>query len=238
MVVADGGGSEESGAQASRIALSTLAHLGIEGGKWNLRIDPMIAQEVIDRAEWFYELVARAVDEQSLLQPELAGMSTTMTLTFSAGDDLFFAHVGDSRAYLFREGALIQLTRDHTLDQRISERGRPLLVPSAPRRSGRMLTDAIGGGRGTPRVDVERVHLRNGDLILVCSDGLYRVVDDEHIAAVLAHPRQLADQCRILADLAFRHGGEDDVTALLAKYVIPSSPEEGHPTSSRFGIDP
>jgi protein phosphatase len=236
MVVADGGEFDEAGALASRIALSTLAHFAIHGD-WNLRIDPATAQEVINRAEWFYELVARVVDQQGVLNPELSDMCTTMTLTFSAGDDLFFAHVGNSRAYLFREGDLIQLTRDHTLDQQVSERRRPLLVPSATLRSRRMLADAIGGGRGAPRVDVERVHLRDGDVVLVCTDGLCRIVDDDRIAAVLAHPRQLIEQCRMLTDLALSLGGDDDVTALLAKYVIPDIPDAGR-TTSGAGIDP
>jgi protein phosphatase len=225
MMVADGGGIAGSGAQASRLALSTIAHLAVHTGRWNLRLDAQTAESIIERAEWLYDGAARAVDQQGLSTPALAGMATTLTTIFSAGNELFYAHVGNSRAYLFRDGELIQLTRDHTLDQRLSEVMGPVAVPRAPQHDLKnILTDAIGGGRGVPAVDVERFRLADNDIILLCTDGLTASLDDDTIADVLAHPRRLPDQCKLLIELASKSACSDDATALLARYHIPARP--------------
>ena len=121
MVVADGLGQDGAGGIASRVALSTLAHLGLEFGRWNLRIDGRTAAEVVERVEEFYQRTADAVNDQSRRTPALTGMGTTLTAAFSAGDDLFYAHVGHSRFYLFRGGDLLLLTRDQTLAQRLAD---------------------------------------------------------------------------------------------------------------------
>jgi protein phosphatase len=227
MVVADGGGAAGSGAHASRLAISTLAHMAVHYGRWNLRIDAETAESVIDRIEWFYESTARAVAQQGLTTPPLKGMQTTLTAAISAGDDLFFAHVGNSRAYLIREGEVTKLTRDHTLDQRILEANRPVPVPEGAHSLSQILTDAIGAGRGLPIVDVERIRLHDEDLVLLCTDGLTSVMDEETIVEVLSHPRRLNDQCQLLIELASKRGGDDDMTALVARYRIPNASSVG-----------
>ena len=119
MVVADGLGS--GGEAASRLAVSTLVHLALSFGRWHVRIDEPIAEEVMDRVDRFY----RAVDTTLLQagQESSRVLQTTLTAVVTAGSDLFFAHVGHSRAYLFRHDELIQLTRDHINDQeRLRER--------------------------------------------------------------------------------------------------------------------
>ena len=219
MLVADGVGPLGSGAVASRLAISTLAHLVLHFGNWNLRIDERTASDVIDRAEWFYHRTADAVSVRGQLEPLLAGMGTTLTATFSAGDDLFYAHVGHSRAYLYRDGELTLLTRDHTLAQRLVERQCPVPVEQVAQDLKHILTDALGGVGRVPDVDIERLGLRDNDCILLCTDGLTDVVDEESIADVLALPRRLDDQCQALVDLA--DNGDDDVTVLLASYHIP-----------------
>jgi PPM family protein phosphatase len=222
MLVADGVGPLGSGAMASRLAISTLAHLVLHFGKWNLRIDERTAADVIDRAEWFYHRTADALAARSHLEPLLAGMGTTLTATFSAGNDLFYAHVGHSRAYLFRDGQLILLTRDHTLAQRLVERQGPVPVEPVAQDLKHILTDALGGAGRTPEVDIERLKLWDNDCILLCTDGLTDVVDDEAIADALALPRQLDEQCQALIDLAGARDSNDDVTVLLASYRIPA----------------
>jgi PPM family protein phosphatase len=222
MLVADGVGPLGSGAVASRLAISTLAHLLLYFGNWNLRIDERTAADVTHRAEWFYHRTADALSAKSHLEPLLAGMGTTLTAVFSAGDDLFYAHVGHSRAYLFRDGQLILLTRDHTLAQRLVERHGPVPVEPVAQDLKHILTDALGGAGRTPEVDIERLKLWDNDCILLCTDGLTDVVDDEAIADALALPRQLDEQCQALTDLAVARRGNDDVTVLLANYRIPA----------------
>lgn len=220
LLVANGIGPHGSGAMAGRIAISTIAHLAVHNGHWNLRIDPETAESVMDRAVWFYERAALAIDRYSEDVPALEGMGTSISAAFSAGDELFYAHVGSSRLYLFREGELIQLTRDHTLDQRLNELGGPVPLPSGSRNLREVLTEVVGGGRVLPQVDVERLRLHNNDILLLCSQGLCDAIDDETIADVLAAIRQPNELAQRLTELAAtRDAG--DATALVAKYTIP-----------------
>ena len=101
MVVADGMGS--AGEAASRLAISTLVHLVIYFGKWNVRIDEPIADEMMDRAERFYRSVDSTLLQAGRDNPR--GLQTTLTAVYTAGTELFFAHVGHSRAYLFRDAS-------------------------------------------------------------------------------------------------------------------------------------
>src|SRR3954470_22283344 len=126
MVVADGVGETGGGEAASRLAIATLVYLVRYLGKWNLRVDETIAREIMARAERFYQHVDGTVAEQRRAGPGAVDQ-TTMTATFGAGRDLFFAHVGHSRAYLHRHGQLMRLTRDHTLVEHRSAR-----LPTAP----------------------------------------------------------------------------------------------------------
>jgi protein phosphatase len=149
-------------------------------------------------------------------------MGTTLTAVFTAGDDLFYAHVGHSRLYLFRDGELLLLTRDQTLAQRLVDRPLAGPVEMAGQDIGHILTDVIGG-RGRTQVDIEHLRLLDGDTLLLCTDGLTNVVDDERIAALIAGPRRLQEQCEALVALAGRVG-TDDITVLMATFRIPRGP--------------
>ena len=109
MVLADGAGGD--GEAASRLAVTTLSHLVVTFGRWNLRISEEIADEVVDRAERFYRSIDLTLSRTGRQNP--LGLRTTLTAVYTTGSELFFAHVGDSRAYLFRDGQLMQLTHDH-----------------------------------------------------------------------------------------------------------------------------
>jgi protein phosphatase len=223
MMVADGGGKFGSGGLASRVALSTLAHLAVYYGNWNLRVDNKTADMILERADWLYRRAAHAVDRYREAHPSLAGMSTTLTAVFSAGAEMFYAHIGHSRAYLFREGTLQQLTRDHTVDQQLSEASGPVAVPPGTQDLRQALTHVIGGASGPPAVDLDRLQLRDNDTVLVCTNGLTSVLDDTLIAEHLAQRRRLNDQARDLVDLALRKGA-GDATAVLATYHLPAFP--------------
>jgi len=232
MVVADGVGEAATGELASRIAIETLAALAVHFGKWNLRVDDRIAQEIMDRAERFYRDVDGTVTQLELGTE--ARPQTTLTAAFSAGADMFFAHVGHSRAYLLREGELLRLTRDHTLQGRRTPsvpQSAGHAVPGAPlaevsvyaRDLHHVLTNTIGmRGLIGPTIDLERFKLLNGDVVLVCTNGLTDVVDDAAIADLLSSAQPPAAQAEALTSLAVARGGEDDVTALVAHYHVPS----------------
>lgn len=223
MIVADGMGGFGGGEVASRLALTTLMELVLHFGKWNLRVfNDRIAQEIMGRAEWFYRHVDSAVMHQGLKGP-VPRLQTTLTATFSIGRDLFVAHVGHSRAYLFRDRTLMPLTHDHTISrQESSQASVAPLMNVAARDLKHVLTKTIGmSGAVGPEIDIERGQLADGDRVLVCTNGLTDMVDEAVVAEVLASDRSADDQCRVLVDLAMAAGGDDDVTALVALYHIP-----------------
>ena len=222
MLIADGIGGTGTGAVASRVALSTLAHLAVHYGRWNVRVDGRTAAEIIDRAEWYYRRVNDAVVERAKEDELLSGMATTLTATYSAGDDLFLAHVGHSRAYIFRDGELTQLTSDDTVANRLTQTpSRPMPVDRATEDLKHILTDTIGGASARPVVQAAHFRIWDGDCVMLCTDGLISQVGDERIAEILTLRRSLEEQCRTLVDLALRLGGPDNVTVLLAQYRVP-----------------
>jgi PPM family protein phosphatase len=223
MVVADGFGPAGGGEVASRLAIATLVHLVRHFGKWNLRVDHDVAREIMARAELFYRHVDSAVVHESLTGA-MPGLQTTLTATFGAGHDLFFAHVGHSRAYLFRENHLWRLTRDHTIGaSRPTSPLAPLVDVSATARDLKHIITNTIGMRGSvgPTIDLERLQLAADDVVLVCTNGLTDAVDERAISDVLASPAPPDDQCRQLVDLAVAAEAEDDVTALVAQYRFP-----------------
>ena len=223
-VVADGAGGGGAGAVASRLAVSTLAQLHLRFGKWNMRMDPETAAEIAERSEWFYQYTNDAVLKRRSLHRELARIATTLTAFYSVGTDLFVTHVGHSRCYLFRKGALTQLTIDHTLREHFATSRQPASVEQAMDDLQHVLTSVIGG-RTEPGVNIERFQLANDDCVLLCTNGLTDMVNDDAIADVLAARRTAGEQCDQLVDLALANGGEDNVTVILAHYrIAPPAP--------------
>ena len=221
MLVADGLGEGGGGAVASRVALSAIAHLAIHFGKWNVRIDPSVASEIFERAEWFYAQADAAIRARVHSTPELKGMTSALTVAYSAGTDLFVAHVGHTRAYQFRDGQLTRLTRDQTLEQHLADTRRPASVERRAQDLQHILTDAVGAAGAYPFVDVERFELRDGDCVLLCTNGLTDMLSDEEIGEILALRRQASELCDLLIDRANRAGGADNITVIVAEYRIP-----------------
>jgi protein phosphatase len=223
LLVADGVGGAVAGEVASRTAIQALVDLVIETPDWIMRLDEPLAQEVLQRMERRFQKVREVLVERARIDPALRGMATTMTVACTVGPDLLTAHVGDSRAYLCREGRLSRLTRDQTMAQSLADAGaiRPEEVATHPGRH--VLTSAIATRGAFVQVEVGRSRLRDGDQLLLCSDGLTEMVDEEAIAAVLRIPGPASDACRELVDLALQAGGEDNVTVVLGRYRIPEA---------------
>jgi protein phosphatase len=218
MLVADGSGA--SGEIASRLAITTLAQLLVNFGRWNVRIDESIAHEVMDRAKRFYRGVDSTLLQAGRDSPHR--LQTTLTAVFTAGTDLFFAHVGHSRAYLFRDNELLPLTRDHTVASERQAKATIVDVGDAARDLRHILTDVLGKeGAGGPKIDIERCGLLDSDVVLLCTNGLTDVADDSQIGNALRTHRTPDDQCSALVNLAVNSGSHDDVTAVVAHYRIP-----------------
>ncbi len=150
-------------------------------------------------------------------EPNLRGMGTTLTATIVMGRRLHVGHVGDSRAYLLRDGELVQLTRDHTLVAHLIEEGRITKEEAAihPQRS--VVTRAIGVDVDLD-VDTLTIDLRDGDQVMLCSDGLTGPVRDEQIKLTLNGDLSTQDAVSRLIALANQRGGPDNITVVLVRF--------------------
>lgn len=199
VMVADGMGGAVAGEVASSMAVETARHS--EGD---------LTERVLDANQAILDEVDR--------RPELRGMGTTLTL-FELGDDgvAHFAHVGDSRAYLLRERELTQLTEDHTVVNMYLRTGAiaPEEAANHPQRS--LITRAVGL---TPDLDVDtgNLTLEAGDRLLLCSDGVNGMIDDDEIAEALA-AESSEEAAWLLVEKANLAGGHDNITALVVDVV-------------------
>jgi protein phosphatase len=224
MLVADGMGGMAAGEVASRLAIQTLVQIVLEVPNWILLVDALSAPQLTARVSEYFREIDSEVSKQQAIDPNLAGMGTTMTLAYSLGAEAFIGHVGDSRAYLFREGNTQQLTQDHTHVQRLVSAGAISRQEAATHRLRGVLTQAIGGQSGQLRVEVHRLQLREGDRLLLCTDGLTDMVPESAIGEALARTVSAQQICQHLVDLALEAGGRDNVSVCLAHY---GTPEKG-----------
>jgi protein phosphatase len=220
LIVADGMGGAAAGEVASRMAISTLLKLILEVPDWILHFDAQSEKEAMHRADSYYRQVHEALAEHAVSDAKLAGMGTTMTLATVIGADGIVAHVGDSRAYLFREGELHQLTRDQTQAQLLLDTGVITEEEFAKHRYRHVLLQAIGGRGELVDVEIQRMRFRDGDQLMLCSDGLTDMVGDEAIAGVLARETTAQSACDALLRLAMEAGGKDNITVVLGRLSI------------------
>jgi protein phosphatase len=222
-LVADGVGGAAAGEVASRTAIQALVDLVIETPDWIMRLDEPLAQEVLQRMERRFQRVRDVLVEKARVDPALRGMATTMTVACSLGPDLLITHVGDSRAYIFRDGRLSRLTRDQTMAQSLADAGAITPEEAATHPARHVLTSAIATRGAFVQVEVRKSRLLDGDQLLLCSDGLTEMVDEKAISAVLRTAGPSSDACRRLVNLALQAGGEDNVTVVLSRYRIPEA---------------
>src|SRR5579862_2349176 len=206
--VADGMG----GAQAGEIA-SSLAAAAVSGGLNGEQVEPGDAER---RVVQLIQEANRRVHERATNDAAASGMGTTLTVALARNDDVVaIGHVGDSRAYLLRDGNLEQLTDDHSLVAELVRRGElsPEEAEVHPQRS--VITRALGTDPDVD-VDVFSVDGRSGDVFLLCSDGLSTMVDPDSIAELVQRNRgNLQAATRALIKAANDGGGEDNITAVL-----------------------
>ena len=221
ILVADGRGRRYAGAKASRMALSALAHLAIQYGKWHMRVDPGTAENIKQQAEFFARQTHDALYQAHLADSELSDLATSLTAVYIAGTDLFAMSVGTSKALLFHNDQLVRLTTDRTVHQWLgAAHARPSEdTPPDPLNTLGETTD------GQPDVPViEQVQLASGDRLLMCTNGLTDVVSQREIAEALASRRHPSEQCQELVDLALAAGSADDVTVVVADYNLRTRP--------------
>lgn len=204
------------------MAMILGTNLRLNHPKWILRVNEEEVREFRERAEQFVQIINEVIRDRAQIEPALAGMGTTATLTYSVGDTLFVLHVGDSRAYLFRRQDLRQLTDDHTVAQALVRAGQIEPEEVATHRMRHVLTNALGVSENV-KPDIHEHKLLDGDRLLVCTDGLTDMVDDEAIAAILQQHQDPQAACDALVEAALAAGGKDNVTVLVGNYSIPTA---------------
>lgn len=220
MLVADGMGGMAAGEVASRLALSTLIELIVDTTDWTLALKRnKDLMTVCDRMTRRFFQIDKILKEEAARDENLDGMGTTLTVAGMLGNDLVLGHVGDSRAYLLRGDTFKQLTTDHTLAQALIDAGVASFDDPASRSMRHVLTAAIGSLDERVEPQVQRFRLSPDDQLLLCTDGLTEMVEDELIARVLREAQSAQNACKTLIDLALSAGGTDNITVALARFT-------------------
>jgi len=213
LLVADGMGGHAAGELASAVAVATVADLDVH---------PPSGSELMNSLTDSIDSIGETINTIITEEPDLTGMGTTITGLYWLGSRVSIVHVGDSRAYLFRDNSLQQLTHDHTYVQTLVDAGRITEEQAAthPKRS--LLMRALDG-MNPVEADLSVREARVGDRYLLCSDGLSGVVDEALIAGSLTMSDPTGCVTR-LVDLALERGAPDNVTVVVAD-VIPADLE-------------
>ena len=212
--VADGMGGAQAGEVASRLAAAALKEGGAATGG-EQRIVSLIQE------------ANRRVYDRSTADPNVSGMGTTMTVALVEDGQVAFGHVGDSRAYLLRDGSLEQLTEDHSLVAELMRSGKlsPEEAEIHPQRS--VITRALGTD---PDVDVDTftIAAQAGDLFVLCSDGLTTMVPNDRILDLIErHRGDMEGALRSLVSAANKGGGEDNITVVAFEIVDTTLARDG-----------
>jgi len=221
-VVADGMGGAQAGEVASRIAIELFA----DGLDIDEAADP--AERLAARAEEANaEIHARAQDDA-----ELTGMGTTLTAAYVGPSEISIAHVGDSRAYRFHDGHLERLTHDHSLVEELIRQGQLTEAEAEEHPQRSIITRALGP---EPDVDVDMITLEgiDGDVYLLCSDGLTSMVQESEIERIIAKSRTLDAAGRELIAAANKAGGRDNITVILFRLEEVDGGAARQPTATR-----
>jgi PPM family protein phosphatase len=213
-MVADGMGGAAAGEIASAMATDLVLN-ELRAG-WVERPDSspeLFARAIKDAAK----TANSEINQYALSHPEYRGMGTTATIAGLLGDTLYVAQVGDSRGYLIREGEAVQITKDQSLMQKLVEAGE-ITEEEAERSDRRNIILQALGPETTIKVDLTHQHIRRGDTLVLCSDGLSTQLSRDEIAQIVSAEDDLTAACKHLIDRANEHGGPDNITAIVARF--------------------
>jgi protein phosphatase len=226
-VVADGMGGRAGGEKASAFAIESVESFVLESLKWFAECKGEEHDAVLNDFQSALLEASSRIRAEAAESPNLQGMGTTLTLAYRLNSMLFIAHAGDSRCYLFRHSTLHRLTRDHSLVEDWVRQG-VLSAQEATRHPLRhVITNALGGADRQVHVEVHKIHLEADDTVLLCSDGLTKMLSDENIAQVLQTETDPERACRELVAHANEEGGTDNITVVVAHFDDANEPARG-----------
>ena len=217
-LVADGMGGHRAGERASGLAVAAIEQFTLNSFRWFFGSDSPDAEKVLAQFQSAIRHADARILEEAAEHPELSGMGTTVTMAFHLGAQLCVIHVGDSRAYLYRDQELYQLTEDHTLMADMVRSGALRPDQVAEHRLRHTITNVVGGPELGVKVEGRALEVQGGDRLLLCSDGLTEMVTNEAIAAILdAEPASEAAAKKLLAQA---NDGEasDNITLIVVRF--------------------
>ena len=217
-LVADGMGGHQAGEQASALAMETIESFTLNHLRWFFQLQGAEENDLIGEFQNALRQADARIIEEASRDPQLQGMGTTVTMAYCHNRELFVVHAGDSRCYLFRQGELHQLTRDHTILDQLLTMGivTPEQAPSHFLRH--VITNVVGGAKPGLEVEVHKIELSPHDVVLLCSDGLTEMVHPKQIAAIIKEQTNPKKACQELIETANRNGGKDNVTVIVSRF--------------------
>ena len=217
-LVADGMGGHLAGERASALAVAAIEQFTLNSFKWFFGSDGGEAKKVLTQFQSAFSQVDAQIVEEAAGSPELTGMGTTVTMAFQLGAQLCVVHVGDTRAYLFRNRELHQLTQDHTLVAEMVRSGALHPDDVAEHRLRHVITNVVGGKEAGVKVEARALEVQAGDRLLLCSDGLTEMVSNDVIAVTLdAEPAPEAAAKKLL-ERANEGAAADNITLVLVRF--------------------
>ncbi|KAA5544591.1 serine/threonine-protein phosphatase [Roseiconus nitratireducens] len=223
LLVADGMGGHAAGEKASSLALQHLVGRLLNSVHWFFQSDTDSEADFINALQNLLRDAHGRILAESQEHLENAGMGTTLTMAYIHWPTMYVVHVGDSRCYLIRGGVAKQVTTDHTLARQMVEAGGMKPEEEATSRWSNVLWNVLGGHSERELLaEVHRVDLQHGDSVVLCSDGLYRYLDEVALAEMVDGEPDASVLCRQLVHHANESGGEDNITVVVS-----------HPKASR-----
>lgn len=209
-VVADGMGGHKAGEIASRIVIQTVEEMVNAHKDEILSNDLEITKFIKDTLV----LSNNKVFEESNSVAEYKGMGTTVTMAFIRDYKLYIGHIGDSRAYLLRGNEIVQLTQDHSLVAELVRNGSITEKEAVNHPQKNIITRALGTDFEI-EIDISSREVQDGDIVLLCSDGLTNMVTDDMVKDIILRPDDIQTRCNLLIKTANKFGGHDNITAIL-----------------------
>lgn len=220
MIVADGMGGQNAGEVASAIAIETVQTMFAPD-----RLTDKVLSKPANIKEYLKKVVSKAdfnVKEYSKEHPEAEGLGSTIVMAWVIGNKAYVAWLGDSRAYAFTPSQGIRrLSKDHSYVQQLVDAGNLSDIEAMNHPNSNVITRSLGDTAQKAKADVEEYRLEDGEIILLCSDGLCGVCTDDEIASVLTEEANDLQVCKeLLTELALDNGGSDNITIALMQIVL------------------
>ncbi len=212
-IIADGMGGHKAGEVASKLAVEIISS-SFENQIKNIEMDDNSIINAIKNSIW------RANDEiyrKSIENEEYSGMGTTVTMAYETNGNIFIGHVGDSRAYLLRDNTLYQITKDHSLVEELVKNGTITREEARFHPQKNIITRAVGTNKEV-EIDLIVKERTKGDILLLCTDGLTNMLNDEEIKELLIINDDMQKACELLVQLSNEKGGLDNISVVAIKF--------------------